>query len=395
MKRLLFFSSLCLAGILMLTACLPGLPAPDNATPVPSLDPNSIATIVEKTVSIRQTIAVLESQIARGTSQVTPQPTAATNTPRPPTATPTPTATSTVIVLPPTATTVSLTPCNSAAFVEDVTFPDNTVVSPEQSFTKIWRLKNTGSCPWNTGYALVFASGNQMGGPAEVLLTAGVKPGESIDLSVNLIAPKDLGDYTGYWQLRSTESELFGTGGKNQPFWVKIRIGSATMSGTSFIDSFCTAVWKNAAGTSLSCPGSKSEFKNGSVYRADNPVLAGDTHENEPALVMIPSDGSGGKLTGRFPALKILSGDHFVSLLGCMNASPNCSVTFTLSYTIDGTTVTELGSWDKAYDTNWVKVDFDLTSLADKSVIFIFTVTNSNNLALDDSAFWLSPHIKR
>ena len=35
-----------------------------------------------------------------------------------------------------------------------------------------------------------------------------------------------------------------------------------------------------------------------------------------------------GKITARFPPIKILSGDRFISLLGCLNASPKCSVTF-------------------------------------------------------------------
>jgi hypothetical protein len=98
---------------------------------------------------------------------------------------------------------------------------------------------------------------------------------------------------------------------------------------------------------------------------------------------------------GRFPALKVLSGDHFISLLGCMNASPKCSVTFKLSYTLDGSTVVDLGTWDRIYDQNWARVDLDLSSLADKSVQFIFTVTNKDGSSVDDNAFWLKPYIKR
>lgn len=79
-----------------------------------------------------------------------------------------------------------------------------------------------------------------------------------------------------------------------------------------------------------------------------------------------------------------------------MNTSPKCSVTFKLSYTLDGgTTVVDLGSWDRIYDQNWVKVDLDLSSLADKSVQFIFTVNNKDGAAVDDTAFWLKPNIKR
>jgi len=400
MKRHFLFALLCFAGILSLAACLPGLPEFAVPTLASTPDPNRVATSVEKTVSIRQTIAALETQIARGTSLVvveTPQTTRISPTVRPPTATATPAPT---VILPtqpvaPTAAPTSSVSCNAATFISDVTFPDKSVLSAEQSFTKVWRLKNSGTCAWNPSYTLVFVSGAQMGAPNEVALPASIKPGETVDLTVNLIAPKDSGEYTGLWQLRAPDSQTFSTSPKNEPFWVKIIVGTTTMSGTSFVDAFCTAVWKNGTGASLGCPASRSNFTTGSLMRVDAPVLAGGTTDNEPALVTIPADGSDGKIIGRYPAFKVLAGDHFVALLGCMNASPKCSVTFKLSYTLDGSTVVDLGSWDRIYDQNWVKVNLDLSSLADKSVQFIFTVGNKDGASVDDTAFWLSPYIKR
>ena len=49
-----------------------------------------------------------------------------------------------------------------------VTVPDGTVFNPGDTFTKTWRLENTGSCAWTTGTALVFTSGDLMGAPTEV-----------------------------------------------------------------------------------------------------------------------------------------------------------------------------------------------------------------------------------
>jgi len=397
MKRHFLVTLLCFAGILSLAACLPGLPDFSVPTLAPTPDPNRVATSVEKTVSIRQTIAALETQIARGTSVVVVETTLTTPTLRPPTATATPVPT---VILPtqPVATTAAPTSsisCNAATFISDVTFPDKTVLSAEQSFTKVWRLKNSGTCAWSPSYTLVFVSGAQMGGPNEVALPASVKPGETVDLTVNLIAPKDSGEYTGLWQLRAADSQTFSTSPKNDPFWVKIIVGTTTMSGTSFVDAFCTAIWKNGTGASLGCPAARANFTTGSLNRVDAPVLAGGTTDNEPVLVTIPADGSDGKIIGRYPAYKVLAGDHFITLLGCMNASPKCSVTFKLSYTLDGSTVVDLGSWDRIYDQNWVKVNLDLSSLAEKSVQFIFTVGNKDGASVDDTAFWLSPKIKR
>ena len=51
---------------------------------------------------------------------------------------------------------------DSASFVEDVTVPDNTNFNHGDAIHKVWRVKNSGTCAWNSQYMLVFASGNQM-----------------------------------------------------------------------------------------------------------------------------------------------------------------------------------------------------------------------------------------
>jgi hypothetical protein len=287
------------------------------------------------------------------------------------------------------------TPCNAATFIKDVTFPDGSVVAPGQTLTKVWRLRNDGSCTWGSGYSLVYAKGDKMGGPDVVALNATVRPGETVDFSINLVAPTTNGDYTGYWQMRNPDGNTFGTGAKNEPFWVKLKVAPTSMSGLSFIDNLCAAVWKNNAG-SIACPTSKQDFTNGSVYRVDNPKLEGGSTDNEPALVIIPTDGTNGMVSGRFPSMDIQSGDHFVSLMGCMDASPDCSVIFTLSYTTDGgTTIYSLQSWDHSYGEGFLRANIDLSSLAGKSVQFILTVNNKNGHSTDDRAFWLRPYIKR
>ena len=71
--------------------------------------------------------------------------------------------------VPPTASPTSdpLTPrptptCHdSAVFVEDVTYPDNTSLKAGEKFTKTWKLQNTGTCKW-TNYTVAFVSGDKM-----------------------------------------------------------------------------------------------------------------------------------------------------------------------------------------------------------------------------------------
>jgi Ig-like domain from next to BRCA1 gene len=55
-------------------------------------------------------------------------------------------------------------PVDDGAFFLDVTVPDNTQFTAGASFTKTWRLRNTGTTTWSTAYRLYFITGNQMGG---------------------------------------------------------------------------------------------------------------------------------------------------------------------------------------------------------------------------------------
>src|SRR5512134_2558781 len=69
----------------------------------------------------------------------------------------TPSAFPSYTAVPPLLTIVSR--CDAAAFVSDVSYPDGSTVALGSTFTKIWRIRNTGTCTWNTSYALVFVSG--------------------------------------------------------------------------------------------------------------------------------------------------------------------------------------------------------------------------------------------
>ena len=152
----------------------------------------------------------------------------------PPTPTPTPTPLPPVLlpaIEPPTATpTITPTPIpaqtnctNRIKFIKDVTVPDNAKVKAGAKFTKTWRLKNVGTCTWTPNYTLVFAGGAQMDGPDQQALATTVKPGKTVDISVDLIAPSKKGKYTSKWMLQTSDGKKFGLGnGGKTPFWLKI-----------------------------------------------------------------------------------------------------------------------------------------------------------------------------
>ena len=97
----------------------------------------------------------------------------------------------------------------NSAFISDVSAPGQSGLSPGEAFTKIWRLENTGSCPWDENVQMVFLAGKQMGG--ELLVpTPEAAPGDQVDVSINLTAPRQPGLYTGLWQLQDPSGNLFG-----------------------------------------------------------------------------------------------------------------------------------------------------------------------------------------
>jgi hypothetical protein len=102
-------------------------------------------------------------------------------------------------------------------------------MNPGQSFTKTWRLKNTGTCTWSKAYSVALFSGEAMSAPASVPLPKEVPPGQSVDVSVDMIAPQPSGTYQGNWKLRDASNNWFGIGPNGgSPFWVRIVVGEAT-----------------------------------------------------------------------------------------------------------------------------------------------------------------------
>jgi uncharacterized protein YkwD len=113
---------------------------------------------------------------------------------------------------------------DSAAMIEDVTVPDNTVMTKGQQFTKTWRFLNNGKCDWS-GYSIAFFAGDRMGTPDSVPIQD-TPAGKAVDVSVNLTAPAADGSYTGFYVLKNDKGETLPIG-IEQSFWLKILIGNA------------------------------------------------------------------------------------------------------------------------------------------------------------------------
>jgi hypothetical protein len=102
----------------------------------------------------------------------------------------------------------------NAAFVEDVTVPDESQMAPHTSFEKIWRLKNTGDRTIPAGSRCIFVGGHSFGvnraetGP---VLEREVKQGEEFELRLpGLNAPAKEGEHIGFWRIVDDKGDRFG-----------------------------------------------------------------------------------------------------------------------------------------------------------------------------------------
>jgi uncharacterized protein YkwD len=110
-----------------------------------------------------------------------------------------------------------------AVLIEDVTIPDGSQLGRGKSFTKTWKFKNIGTCPWQ-GYKLGFVSGDRMGAP-ETAPVDQTLAGEMVNVSVDLVAPAADGSYTGFFELQDADGNAVPIG-LEKTFWVKIVVGA-------------------------------------------------------------------------------------------------------------------------------------------------------------------------
>lgn len=191
-------------AVFILAACQ----APAPATPTP--------------ITVEDVVATM---IAQSTATAVPPPvTTQAAQPTPAAALPTLEVKSTAL---PTAEPVVEAPANCVAearFVEDVTVPDLERIDPGQNFVKTWRLLNTGTCPWNSDFQLVFQAGDPMGTETSVALPV-VQPQSTVDVSVNMTAPASGGVYTSFWRIVNGQGATVGLRGADNPrIWVTIQV---------------------------------------------------------------------------------------------------------------------------------------------------------------------------
>lgn len=388
MSRSILALLLCVLLAAFLAACAPA---------TPEVQPEAIFTSAAQTVEFKLTLEAGATAVAQLTQIAgLPSPTPTINLPILPTLTDTPRPTHTPSLVAPAPTpTVYDQGCNLANFVGDVSVSDGASFTPGTVFVKTWRIRNTGTCTWTPGYSLVFLDGDDMDGPSLVGLAGSVRPGETVDVSVQLAAPQSPGFYQGRWMLRSADNRFFSAiPGDLDSLWVRIRVSLTLSPGGfsyQFADNLCAAQWTGAQG-GLPCPGVAGSSA-GSALVLQAPNLE-TRQEDEPAIWLRPAQGRNGWISGEYPPYRVRPDDHFVAEIGCLSNSPDCELLFQLDYRTNDGRIWTLDAWDEVYDDDTTLIDLDLSDLAGLSVQFIFTLTNEGNWQ-DADGFWFMPVIER
>ena len=214
MKKIQIFT--ILSGLfLLVSACGPG------TSVTPTVDVAPIYTSAAQTVEARFT-QTAQAGTPIPTETLTPLPVTPTLTAQP------------LPTIPQTSGGGNVEPCLSANMISE-TIPDGTVFVPGQTFTKTWRIKNSGTCPWTSQYSLTLWSGDAMGAKQSTTLPAAV-PGQIIELVVPMVAPLYEGSYRGNWRLGTPWGGSFGVGMYDSDLWVDIIVSTTPSFAVTSID---------------------------------------------------------------------------------------------------------------------------------------------------------------
>lgn len=152
--------------------------------------------------------ATIEAPTSTATRTLTPYPTATHTLPPPPT----------LIVQKPPATRVPVDCQDDLAWVIDLGLapgPEGTLpVLPSGSQIEGgWRVRNTGTCTWDSAYALVPVQEDAAWALTSqpVVVSGNIKPGGLYDFRVELVAPLTPGTYEAIWKLQNGRGEGVGT----------------------------------------------------------------------------------------------------------------------------------------------------------------------------------------
>jgi len=112
-------------------------------------------------------------------------------------------------------------PCTFAlTFIEDITIPDGTFVTPGEKLDKRWRVENSGSCNWDDTTRVKLLNGPALDAPLEQALYP-ARSGAQAIIRMTFTAPLEPGVYRSAWQAVDPTGNPFG-----EIFFVEIGVAA-------------------------------------------------------------------------------------------------------------------------------------------------------------------------
>jgi hypothetical protein len=221
-----------------------------------------------------------------------------------------------------------------------------------------------------------------------------------IEISVELIAPLEIGAYQGNWKLRNVKGDSFGVGEFSKPFWVKINV----VEGAGLMRDLKAKTGQAAWGSGKT----PVDFIDlgGNILTVDELGDPGDPYvaitDQQPleggrvsgvVLATYPPVGKGSYIIGRFPDYKVNGGDLLFGRVGLTAvANGNCDdgdVDFRIHLMREGdpSTLVLLWEWNEVCDRKMKSFEVDLDSYKGETVqIFLIVVANNNST--ENKAIW-------
>lgn len=226
-KPLWLIAATTLAAVLLSSCNLGG------ATPAPTVDVGAIQTeafsvvLTQAAINQAQT-AMAAPPVVVPTDTPFPTPTMEQFLPLPGFATPSASVVNTpfsgftplATVVSPTAALATVTTkngCNDGTYISEAGFKDGATLKGGEAYEKSWSILNTGTCPWDEGYAFVlvvqYSSPEIVWEHTSIVIkgpTETTKPQGSQNFVIKFTAPKKAGAYEAYWKLRDDGNNYFG-----------------------------------------------------------------------------------------------------------------------------------------------------------------------------------------
>eukprot|EP00011_Vannellida_sp_DIVA3-517-6-12_P000998 CAMPEP_0114621434 /NCGR_PEP_ID=MMETSP0168-20121206/9227_1 /TAXON_ID=95228 ORGANISM="Vannella sp., Strain DIVA3 517/6/12" /NCGR_SAMPLE_ID=MMETSP0168 /ASSEMBLY_ACC=CAM_ASM_000044 /LENGTH=554 /DNA_ID=CAMNT_0001832633 /DNA_START=153 /DNA_END=1817 /DNA_ORIENTATION=+ len=109
-----------------------------------------------------------------------------------------------------------------ARFVRDLYVVDQEEMKPFQQFVRGWVMCNDGYAEWPAGTKMTWVAGDKLSANLQKDVPV-VKPGETVEVSMDMCAPGRPGRYVGYYRLALPNGNRFG-----HRVWVDIMVKEAT-----------------------------------------------------------------------------------------------------------------------------------------------------------------------